>query len=206
MFQIMRTATILFSLLTILTGVVYPLTVTAFAQVVFPREANGGLFRTSGKTDGPWTGSGLIGQSFSGPHYFWGRPSATAPVAYNSLGGSGSNQATTNPALVDAVKERIAKLRADNPNNDVPIPIDLVTASASGLDPHISEAGAYYQIERVARARQLDSSIVTTLVRNHVERPTLGILGQSRVNVLKLNLALDALTPSAGKGGDQNER
>jgi K+-transporting ATPase ATPase C chain len=213
MFQMLRTATILFGLLTILTGVAYPIAVTLFAQVAFPREANGSLFekpkqaphgsaqanwhdwRSDPSHQGTWAGSDLIGQPFAGPGYFWGRPSSTAPVAYNSLGGSGSNQATTNPALLDAVRERIAKLRAEDPDNRAPIPVDLVTASASGLDPHISEAAAIYQIARVARVRKIDPATVTKLVLNHLERPTIGILGHARVNVLKLNLSLDLTSP-----------
>ena len=216
MFQMIRTAAILLGLLTLLTGVAYPLAITAFAQIAFPRAANGSLFERPDNTShvtsenwrdwhsdsshqGSWAGSNLVGQPFSSPKYFWGRPSATAPVGYNGLGGSGSNQATTNPALVDAVRGRIAKLQAEDPENHAPIPVDLVTTSASGLDPHISEAAAIYQIARIARIRKMDSSTVTRLVLSHLERPTIGIFGVTRVNVLKLNLALDAADRSAPK-------
>lgn len=209
MIQILKTASILFGLLTVLTGVVYPLGVTLVAQAVFPRAANGSLIEKPGKpapatervnprdwraeaAHGQWAGSELVGQPFTDPAYFWGRPSATAPFAFNSMGGSGSNQAPTNPALTDAVRDRVKVLRDADPGNEAPVPIDLVTASASGLDPHISEAGALYQASRVARERKIDVFTVNKLVLAHSERPTLGILGQARVNVLKLNLALDA--------------
>jgi len=211
MFQIFRTATVLFGLLTILTGVVYPIAVTVVAQGVFPHAANGSLFEKPGdsptthgnsrerRSDDPphsnWAGSELVGQPFSEPKYFWGRPSSTAPVAYNGLGGSGSNQAPTNPAMIDAVRDRIAKLRAEDPENQAPIPIDLVTASASGLDPHISEAAALYQVGRISRVRKIDPGTISKLILSHTERPTIGILGQTRVNVLKLNLALDVTAP-----------
>ena len=220
MFQIIRTATILFSVLTALTGIVYPIVVTLVAQIAFPWAANGSLIESTSdgtpvlehKNGRDWRGhsseqglrlgSDVIGHPFSSAKSFWGRPSATAPVPYNGLAGSGSNQATTNPALVDAVRERITKLRADDPENHAPIPVDLVTASASGLDPHISEAAAIYQIARVARVRKIEPSTVTKLVLSHLERPTLGILGQKRVNVLRLNLALDTnvrMTEAASK-------
>lgn len=212
MFSILRTATILFGLLTVVTGVVYPIAVTVFAQVAFPHAANGSLFEKPGESSSPpshgnsrdwragsssnkaWIGSELVGQPFSDPKYFWGRPSATAPMTYNGLGGSGSNQATTNPALSDAVRDRVAKLRAEDPDNQAAVPVDLVTASGSGLDPHISEAGALYQVGRVARVRKIDPYSLNKLVIYHTERSTGGILGQARVNVLKLNLALEALT------------
>jgi len=206
MIQILKTASILFGLLTVLTGVVYPLGVTLVAQVVFPRAANGSLIEKPGKpaaatnrgvsqpatAPGTWAGSDLIGQPFTDPAYFWGRPSATAPFAFNSMGGSGSNQAPTNPALTDTVRDRVKALRDADPGNEVPVPIDLVTASASGLDPHVSEAGALYQASRVARQRKADAATINKLVLAHIERPTFGILGQARVNVLRLNLALDA--------------
>jgi len=211
MIQTIRTATILLTLLTILTGVVYPVAVTMIAQAAFPLQANGSLlekhvdlpsaparenprdWRAGSPTHGPYLGSELVGQPFSDPKYFWGRPSSTAPVAYNGLGGSGSNQAPTNPALTDAVRERIAKLRAEDPENRAAVPVDLVTASASGLDPHISEAAALYQVSRVARVRKIEPFTIDKLVHEHIERPTIGVLGQTRVNVLKLNLALDDL-------------
>jgi len=182
-----RTATILFLLLTLVTGVIYPmmLTATAFA---FPDAATGSLLRDGDQ----WVGSELIGQPFAAPHYFWGRPSATTP-AYNGLGGSGSNLATTNPALVDAVRSWIERLHAVDPDNSAAVPIDLVTASGSGLDPHISPAAANYQAGRIARLRGLSEEQVQSLVRQHTEPPTLGILGQARVHVLRLNRSLDAL-------------
>ena len=204
-------------LLTISTGVAYPLAVTAVAQIGFPKAANGSLFEKprgaantpahgnardwrSDHTQPPkWAGSELIGQPFSDPKYFWGRPSATAPVAYNGMGGSGSNQAPTNPALVEAVRERVTKLRQDDPDNHAKVPVDLVTASASGLDPHISEAAALYQVGRVARLRKIEPYTLNKLVLSHLERPTIGIFGQTRVNVLKLNLALDAKTEEVSK-------
>ena len=210
MLRHIRTAALLLGLLTVLTGVIYPLVVTVVAQAVFPWQANGSLVkhprlirelvpkdgeRVGQEQLGPsemWVGSELIGQSFTDPKYFWGRPSATAPVAYNGLGGSGSNQAATNPALVEAVRERIAKLQSADPGNHAPIPVDLVTTSSSGLDPHISEAAALYQVNRVAQARKSDSTTLNAIVQSHVEGPTMGVFGQSRVNVLKLNLDLDA--------------
>ena len=212
MFEILRSATVLLTLLTLITGVAYPVAVTLVAQAVFPHAANGSLMERktaahekaehhnprdwrSDTTKGlDSTGSELIGQPFSAPGYFWGRPSATAPFADNSMGGSGSNQATTNPALEQAVTERIEKLRQADPTNKSSIPVDLVTASASGLDPHISQAAALYQLERVARARNLDPFSVNKLVLSHVEKPTFGVLGRSRINVLKLNLELDAMS------------
>lgn len=181
----------LFVLLTLVTGVVYPLVVTAAARVLFPHQAGGSLI----EVDGRKIGSELIGQSFSQPGHFWGRPSATAPVPYNASAGAGSNLGPTNPALVNAVRDRIAALRAADPDNSGPVPIDLVTASASGLDPHISPAAAYYQVGRVAQARGLNEQPVRELVARHVEQPTWGLLGSARVNVLRLNLALDALRP-----------
>ena len=209
MLHLIRTAALLLGLLTVLTGLIYPLIVTVVAQAVFPWQANGSLVKhprlirqlvpRDGERVGPehpgtsemWVGSELIGQSFNDPKYFWGRPSATASVAYNGLGGSGSNQAATNPALVEAVRERVARLQSADPGNHAQIPVDLVTASSSGLDPHISEAAALYQVSRVARVRKSDSTTLNTIVQSHVERPTMGVFGQSRVNVLKLNLELD---------------
>ena len=220
MFAILKTATILLGLLTIVTGVAYPVAVTVIAQVVFPHSANGSLIEKPGtpavapaqrnlrdwnsdsSKHAEWTGSSLVGQHFTSPRYFWGRPSATSPVAYNGLGGSGSNLATTNPALVDAVRSRIAALRSEDPENQAQVPVDLVTTSGSGLDPHISEAAALYQVGRVARLRKVDQYTINKLVLSHTERPTLGLLGPSRVNVLKLNLALDAELPEASKNTD----
>jgi K+-transporting ATPase KdpC subunit len=177
---------ILFSLLT---GVLYPLCVTGFAQAVFPHQANGSLMVTEGIT----IGSELIGQPFNDPRYFWSRPSATSLFPYNAAASSGSNLGPTNPDLAQAVRDRIAELHASDPKNTLPIPVDLVTASASGLDPHISIAAANYQVARVAKARDLDEAIVNQLIHKYTEGRQFGILGEPRVNVLRLNLALDKL-------------
>jgi K+-transporting ATPase ATPase C chain len=176
-------------ILTVLTGLVYPLAVTGLAQLFFPDQANGSLILHEGKG----VGSRLIGQPFDAPHYFWSRPSATSPFPYNAAASGGSNLGPTNPALIEVVKARVAALRAADPGNDSPIPVDLVTASGSGLDPHISPAAALYQVKRVARARGLDESTVQTLVTQHTEGRQFGLLGERRVNVLQLNLALDTL-------------
>jgi len=173
--------------LTALTGVVYPLLVTGVAQVAFPRAANGSLIVVNGKT----LGSDLIGQPFDDPKYFWSRPSATSPQPYNGASSGASNQGARNPALADAVRDRIKALRDADPDNKAPVPIDLVTASGSGLDPHISVAAAEYQIGRVAKARGLTTQQVRVLVERNTQGRTLGVLGESRVNVLGLNLALD---------------
>jgi K+-transporting ATPase ATPase C chain len=177
-----------FVLLSIITGLVYPLAITGIAQVTMPGKANGSLI----VKDGSAVGSVLIGQPFSDPKYFWGRPSATGPQPNNGLASSGSNQGPTNPALLDAVKERVAALRAADPDNKAAVPIDLVTASGSGLDPHVSPAAAEYQVARVARVRGLDATKLRALVASHTEGRDLGVLGEPRVNALKLNLALDA--------------
>ena len=182
-----RPAIVSLVVLSVVTGLAYPALVTAIAQVVFPRQANGSLIVKEGKT----VGSTLIGQPFDDPKYFWGRPSATSPFPYNAAASSGSNQGPTNPALYDAVKGRIEALRAADPGNTAPVPVDLVTASGSGLDPHISPAAALYQVGRVARARNLEESAVRQLVERHTESRQLGFLGEPRVNVLTLNLALD---------------
>lgn len=186
---LLRPAVSLFVLLTAVTGVVYPAVVTGIAKVAFPAAAEGSLIVSGGKA----VGSELIGQNFSDPKYFWGRPSATSPMPYNASASSGSNQGPLNPALSDAVKGRVEALKAADPTNAKAIPIDLVTASASGLDPHISPAAAEYQIERVAHARTLRPEAVRALVEQHTEGRQWGIFGELRVNVLKLNLALDAL-------------
>jgi K+-transporting ATPase ATPase C chain len=172
---------------TVLTGIAYPLAVTGIAQVVFPAQANGSLV----VRDGTVVGSALIGQPFDAPRYFWGRPSATSPFAYNAGASSGSNLSPTNPALIAAVQARVDALHAADPGNTVPVPVDLVTASGSGLDPHISPAAALYQVPRVARARNLSPDTVRALIERHTEGRWLGILGEPRINVLALNLALD---------------
>jgi K+-transporting ATPase ATPase C chain len=174
---------------TVLTGILYPFVITLGAQILFPAQANGSLLMR----DGTVVGSTLIGQPFDDPKYFWGRPSATVPFPYNAAASSGSNLGPTNPALLDAVQARIAALRAADPGNTAPIPVDLVTASASGLDPNISVAAADYQVARVARARHMDTARVRALVEQFTESRTFGILGEPRVNVLQLNLALDAV-------------
>lgn len=180
--------------LTVLTGVVYPTLVTGIAQALFPHQANGSLISDE---QGRVIGSDLIGQAFSGPQYFQSRPSATGPVAYNAAASGGSNLGPTNSALADLVKERVAAARQDRKNAGDPVPADLVTASASGLDPHLSPAGALYQAERVAVARGLSEQRVRELVEQHIEPRTLGLLGEPRVNVLRLNLALDKLAVAA---------
>jgi len=185
----LRPALVLFLLLTALTGILYPLVVTAVAQLLFPGRAAGSIV----VRDGHAVGSRLIGQSFSDPKYFWSRPSATTPQPYNGAASTGSNLGPLNPALLDAVKPRVAALRAADPANAAPVPIDLVTASASGLDPEISLAAAAYQAARVARARGLAPERVQALIAQHAEGRLLGVLGEPRVNVLELNLALDAL-------------
>ncbi|HEY5755605.1 MAG TPA: potassium-transporting ATPase subunit KdpC [Steroidobacter sp.] len=183
----LRPALISFLLLTLITGVVYPLAVTGIGQALFADEANGSLIQVGDKA----IGSQLIGQPFSSPKYFFGRPSATAPQPYNGAASSGSNQGPTNPALATAVTDRVAALRALDPDNKAPVPVDLVTASGSGLDPHISPAAAEYQVARVARARNRPEAEIRELVKQATEGRTLGILGEPRVNVLQLNLALD---------------
>lgn len=186
---LVRPALVFFIALSALTGVLYPLAVTGLGQALFPDQANGSLLLREGRP----VGSRLIGQSFSDPAHFWGRPSATGPMAYNASASSGSNQGPLNPALTEAVKARIAALREADPDQKAPVPVDLVTASASGLDPHISPAAAAYQLPRVARARHLDPARLQALVEQHTERPLVGVLGEARVNLLTLNLALDAL-------------
>lgn len=189
MTSILRPALVLFFLLSIVTGLAYPLVVTGLAQVLFPSQAHGSLIFQNGSL----VGSDLIGQNFSQPQNFWGRPSATSPMPYNVLASGGSNLGPLNPALADAVRGRIEALRAADPGNTAPVPVDLVTASASGLDPHISPAAARFQTPRVARARNLPVQTVQALVEKLTEQPLLGLLGEPQVNVLKLNLALGSL-------------
>ncbi|AJE20599.1 potassium-transporting ATPase subunit KdpC [Azotobacter chroococcum] len=186
---LVRPAVSLFLLLSAVTGLAYPLAVTGIARAVFPEQAAGSLILE----DGQMVGSALIGQHFSDPKHFWGRPSATAPRPYNAAASSGSNLGPLNPALIEAVETRLAALRAADPGNARAVPVDLVTASASGLDPHISPAAALWQVPRVARARGLPEAQVRSLVEGQAEGRQWWLLGEPRVNVLKLNLALDAL-------------
>jgi K+-transporting ATPase ATPase C chain len=186
--NIFRPALVLFVLLSALTGLIYPMVITGAAKAVFPSQAAGSLIVQGGTT----VGSKLIGQNFSDPKHFWGRPSATAPQPYNASASGGSNQGPLNPALTDAVKARVEALRAADPGNTAAVPVDLVTASASGLDPDISPAAANYQAARVARARGVPVEQVSVLIAKNTQAPLWGLLGESRVNVLALNLALDA--------------
>ncbi len=188
MFTYLRIGLLMLIVFSAITGVLYPLAVTGIAQLLFPTQANGSLIELHGNLKG----SALIGQPFSEPKYFWGRISATTPFPYNAQGSSGSNLGPTNPALLDQVKARIAALHAADPSKQGPIPVDLVTASGSGLDPQISPAAAEYQIGRVARARHLNENVVRALVQKYTTNRQLGFLGEPRVNVLELNLALDA--------------
>ena len=182
----LRPALTIFALLTVITGVIYPLAVTGISQALFPYQANGSLIMVDGKA----IGSELIGQQFDDPKYFWGRPSATG---YNAAASSGSNYGPMNPALMDMVQARIDALNAADPENTLPIPVDLVTASGSGLDPHISVAAALYQVHRVASARGLNEADVQSLVEKYTEGRQFGFLGEPRVKVLLLNLALDGI-------------
>jgi K+-transporting ATPase ATPase C chain len=183
----LRAAVVSLIVFTVVTGIIYPLIVTGIAQAVFPFQANGSLIVKDGKV----VGSVLIGQPFDDPRYFWSRPSATSPFADNAASSSGSNLGPTNPDLIKTVQGRVDALRAADPGNTAPVPVDLVTASGSGLDPHISPAAALYQVPRVARQRKLDPAAVRQLVERHTEGRFLGILGEPRVNVLQLNLDLD---------------
>jgi potassium-transporting ATPase KdpC subunit len=189
----LKPAIIVLVLLSLVTGVAYPLIVTGVAQVIFPKQANGSLILRDGKP----VGSSLIGQPFDEPKYFWGRLSATSPFAYNAGASAGSNYGPLNPAFHEAAKARIAALREADPDNTAPIPVDLVTASGSGLDPDISPAAAFYQVTRVAKARGVDAAQVRRLVEQHIESRQLGALGEPRVNVLRLNLALDGVPQGA---------
>ena len=187
MLKLLRQSIVSLLLLTLVAGVAYPLVVTGLAQLFFPAAANGSVLLRDGKP----VGSALIGQPFSDPRYFWGRPSATSPFPYNAAASGGSNLGPTNPALADAVKQRVAALRAADPGNTKPVPVDLVTASGSGLDPEISPAAAEFQIERVARVRGMHADDVRKLVAAATQKRQWGIFGEPRVNVLQLNLALD---------------
>ena len=189
MWQSIRTAVLLFAVMTLLTGILYPFAVTGVAQALFPRQANGSLMKITEEK----MASELVGQPFSEPRYFWGRPSATMPVAYNGASSAGSNLGPSNPVLKETVQKRIAALRSADPDNKLPIPVDLVTASGSGLDPHISPAAALYQVSRVAKARGADEKKVADLVRTCIQDRQFGILGEPAVHVLRLNMALDAM-------------
>jgi potassium-transporting ATPase KdpC subunit len=184
-----RPALSLLLVMTALTGIAYPLVITGIARVAFPQQAAGSLIMHEGKA----VGSRLIGQNFSSPKYFWGRPSATAPQPYNGIGSTGSNLGPLNPALIDGVKAHARALRDADPDNTRPIPVELVTASASGLDPEISPAAARYQADRVARARGIPLGRMEALIATHVQGRLLGLFGEPRINVLELNLALDGL-------------
>jgi len=184
-----RPALVMIVVMTILLGALYPAAVTAIASVIFPWQANGSVIEQDGKA----VGSALIGQPFSDPGHFWSRPSATGPFPYNAAASSGSNQGPLNPALTDAVTARVKALRDADPDNTAPVPADLVTASGSGLDPHISPAAAEYQVARVAKARHLDAAQVRALVQQFTEGRQLGFLGEPRVNVLRLNMQLDSI-------------
>ncbi len=183
----LRAALVVFGSLTVLTGIAYPLLATGIGQAVFSKQVNGSVIEARGRA----VGSELLGQPFSGPQYFWSRPSATGPYPYNGAASSGSNQGPTNPALKAAVESRIAALRVADPGNQAPIPVDLVTASGSGLDPHISPAAAAYQLARVARVRQLPEADIRKLIAQATQHRSFGVLGEPRVNVLRLNLLLD---------------
>jgi potassium-transporting ATPase KdpC subunit len=189
--KILRPLVVLFAAMTVITGIAYPAVVTAIAQAVFPHQANGSLIEKDGKP----VGSELLGQQFDAPYYFWGRLSATSPNPYNAQNSGGSNLGPTNPALADEVKGRLSALHDADPSNTMPVPVDLVTSSGSGLDPEISPAAAAYQAARVAKARALTVDQVNDLIAQNTSGRQLGVLGESRVNVLKLNLALDQVKP-----------
>jgi K+-transporting ATPase ATPase C chain len=189
MFAHLRAATMMLLLLTALTGLIYPVVVTGIAQLVFPHQANGSLIMKDGKP----VGSELIGQPFDDPKYFWSRPSGTSPFPYNAGASSGSNLGPTNPDLLKAVGDRVETLKKADPENRTAVPVDLVTASGSGLDPHITPAAALYQVPRVAKARGVREDRLRALIADHTEGRTFGILGEPGVNVLKLNLALDGM-------------
>jgi K+-transporting ATPase ATPase C chain len=183
----LRTSVVLLLILTVITGLIYPLLITAIAQLVFPARANGSLILQGGRA----VGSALIGQPFTDPRYFWSRPSATFRFPYNASASSGSNQGPLNPVLLDAVRQRVRDLKTADSSTAMQIPVDLVTASGSGLDPHISVMAAFYQVPRVARTRGLTEERVWNLVEQHIEGRQFGVLGEPRVNVLLLNISLD---------------
>lgn len=191
MISTLRPALVLFAALTVATGVIYPVAVTSATQALFPHQAAGSMIEVDGKV----LGSALIGQQFTSPGYFWGRPSATSPMPYNANGSSASNLGPLNPAFAEAVKGRVEALRAADPGNQAPIPVDLVTTSGSGLDPEISLAAAQYQLHRVATQRRMAPEQVQALLERHAIKQYFGIFGEPRVNVLALNLALDGKTP-----------
>jgi K+-transporting ATPase ATPase C chain len=191
----LRPVLVLFAVLTLVTGAAYPALVTGLGSILFPAKAEGSLVRRGGRV----VGSALIAQSFQEPRYFWGRPSATAPKPYDAASSGGSNVGPLNPALKSAVAERVTALQGADPGNELPVPVDLVTASGSGLDPHITPAAALYQLPRVARERHLGLGQLRAIVHAHIEPPTWGVLGEARVNVLLLNLDLDRMD-SAGAG------
>jgi K+-transporting ATPase ATPase C chain len=186
--QQLKTTILIFVILTVITGIIYPLVITGIAQVFFPHQANGSLVMRDGKI----AGSSLIGQQFDDPKYLWGRISATSAVPYDASSSSGSNLGPTNPALTETVRSRIALLKSYDKDNTNPIPVDLVTASGSGLDPHISLAGAYYQIARIAKQRALSVDVVKDIIDRNTSQRFLGLLGEPVVNVLKVNLELDS--------------
>ncbi len=188
----MRTALILLIVLTVLTGLLYPLAVTGLAQLLFPTQANGSLIEHNNRV----IGSRLIGQSFTSNAYFWGRPSATSPYPYNGEASSGSNSGPTNPSFLATVEDRIAQLKQASPQNNNAIPVDLVTASGSGLDPDISPQAAFYQVARIAKTRNLSEKEIQSLIQQYTQHRTFGLLGEPRINVLELNLALDHLRTS----------
>lgn len=194
MSALLRPALVLFAALTLVTGIGYPLLITVAARLCFPAQAEGSLIRRDGRV----IGSALLGQPFDDARYFWGRPSATGRVPCDASASAGSNLGPLNPLLEAAIRERAARMRAADPTQDAPVPVDLITASASGLDPHISPAAARYQAGRVARQRGLAAAVVEALVERHVERRAFGIFGEPRVNVLQLNLALDELANGGG--------
>jgi K+-transporting ATPase ATPase C chain len=199
MFTLIRSVFMSLLLFTILTGLIYPLIVTGIAQAIFPKQANGSIITKNGKP----VGSALIGQQFDDPKYFWGRLSATSPYPYNGASSSGSNRGPSNPALMQAVQSRISAMQVADPSNKQRIPVDLVTTSGSGLDPHISPAAAEYQAQRVARIRRIDKDMVLALIVAYTNQRQFGIFGEPTVNVLKLNLALDELHQKINRGDNK---